>query len=52
MELDRDKTNTLRTHSVADVSFLAKKINSAQNKFKAFHVPVPNRIENVSMYKI
>ena len=48
MVLDSDKTKTLQTRSVADVAFLAKKVNSFQNKFKALHLP-RSRTENVSI---
>ena len=49
MGLDSDKTNTLRTHSVTDVAFLATKVNSAQNKQRTFHLPIPSRTKNVSI---
>ena len=36
MGLENDNTERFQTHSLADVAFLAKKVNSAQNKFRTY----------------
>ena len=51
MGAENDKTEMFQTQSLADVAFLAKKVNNAQNKFRAYHVP-RSRILNVSIVNL